>query len=188
MPDFEINVLANRAAQKWTRKELFLRLLWWWLSPLFRLSPRTFWGWRAALLRAFGAKIGRQVHIYPTVRIVIPWNLDIADQTAVGEHAILYSLGPIKLGPRVTISQGAHLCAGSHNYMCSDRPLTKPPILVEADVWIAADAFVGPGVTVGAGAIVGARAVVVRDVPSRRIVAGNPARVIRKLGDGASHP
>jgi putative colanic acid biosynthesis acetyltransferase WcaF len=46
-------------------------------------------------------------------------------------------------------------------------------------VWICTDAFVGPGVTVGEGAIVGARAVVVKDVPPRAIMVGNPARMVR---------
>lgn len=140
------------------------------------------------MLRLFGARIGREVHIYPTVRIVIPWNLEIADQTAVGDYAVLYALGPINLGSRVTISQGAHLCAGSHDYTRANRPLTKPPIVVESDVWVAADAFIGPSVKVGASTIVGARSVVVRDVPPNCIVAGNPARMVRMLVDDGRNP
>ena len=182
------DVFANRAAQKWSRKELMVRLIWGVASPLFRFSPRVCWGWRVFMLRLFGARIGREVHIYPTVRIVIPWNLEIADQTAVGDYAVLYALGPINLGSRVTISQGAHLCAGSHDYTRANRPLTKPPIDVESDVWVAADAFIGPSVKVGAGTIVGARSVVVRDVPPNCIVAGNPARMVRTLVDDGRNP
>ena len=100
------------------------------------------------MLRMFGAKVGADVHVYPTVRITIPWNLSLGDGSAIGEFAILYALGPIALGPRATVSQYAHLCAGSHDLTRSDRPLTKPPINVGADAWIAADAFVGPGVTI----------------------------------------
>lgn len=179
MPD-RLDVERNRGARKWTRAELAGRAAWSMANPLFRLSPRLFWGWRRTMLRLFGARIGRDAHIYPSVRIAIPWNLDIGDQAAVGDHVILYSLGNITIGARATVSQGAHLCAGSHDLSRADRPLTKPPIRIGDDAWIAADAFIGPGVTVGNRAVVGARTVVVKDIDSGWIVAGNPARLIRK--------
>lgn len=149
--------------------------------PLFRLSPRPLWSWRRALLRAFGARVARDVHVYPTAHITIPWNLNLGAGCAVGDYAILYALGPITLGERATVSQYAHLCAGSHDVSRPDRPLTKPPIEIGADAWIAADAFVGPGVTVGRGAIVGARAVAMKDVPPGHVVVGNPAKTNGRL-------
>lgn len=172
-----ISVVANRKAHKWTRYELARRALWEALRfPLFAMSPRPFWAWRRAILRAFGAEIGRQVRIHPTAKIAIPWTLTIGDEVGIGDGAILYGLGPIVIGPRATISQYAHLCAGSHDYRQADFPLTKPPITIGADAWICADAFIGPGVMVGDRAIVGARAVVMRDVAPSEIVAGNPAQ------------
>jgi putative colanic acid biosynthesis acetyltransferase WcaF len=175
----QLDIAANRAARKWTRKELAGRVLWGVAYPLFAWSPRPLWGWRRALLRLFGARIGRGVHIYPSVRIAVPWNLRIGDQTAVGDCAILYSLGPITIGERVTISQGAHLCAGTHDYRDPTMPLLKLPIVVAHEAWISADAFVGPGVQVGARAIVGARCVAMKDVAPAAIVVGNPARLLR---------
>ena len=177
-----IDVAANRTARKWSRREQAGRVLWALAWPLFRLSPRPLWGWRRMLLRVFGAKVTPNVHIFPTVRITIPWNLDLGQDCAVGDRAILYALGPITISARATVSQGAHLCAGTHDIVDPTRPLVKPPILIGPDAWIAADAFVGPGVTVGAGAVVGARAVVMKDVDPGHIVVGNPARTIRKIG------
>ncbi|MEM6479962.1 MAG: acetyltransferase [Pseudomonadota bacterium] len=172
----EIDIASNRNARKWTRKEQAGRVLWALARPVFRLIPRPLWGLRRAMLRAFGAQVGRDVHVYPTARITIPWNLTLGEGSAVGDHAILYALGPITLGPRATISQYAHLCAGSHNWKDAAMPLTKPPIVIGADVWVCAEAFVGPGVTVGARAILGARSVVMRDVSEGAIMMGNPAR------------
>lgn len=133
------------------------------------------------LLRLFGASVGRDAHIYPSVRITMPWNLEFGEGCAVGDKAILYALGPIHIGPRATVSQYAHLCAGSHDISRPDRKLLTPPINIGADAWIAADAFVGPGVTVGKGSIVAARAVLMRDIEPDVVVAGNPAKVIRRL-------
>jgi putative colanic acid biosynthesis acetyltransferase WcaF len=175
-----MDVTANRKAQKWTAREKAGRIIWALVHPLFAWSPRPFWSWRRQLLRLFGAQIASEVHIYPTVRVTVPWNLKIGPQSAVGDRAILYALGPISLGSRVTISQGSHLCAGTHEWRAPDRPLLKPPIVIDDDAWICADAFIGPGVTVGKGAIVGARAVAMKDVSPGSVVIGNPARELKR--------
>lgn len=156
------------------------RVLWMIVHPLFSFSPRPMWGWRRFLLRMFGACIGRGVQIYPTVRITIPWNVSIGDDTSIGDRAIVYALGSIEIGRQATISQGVHLCAGSHDYTRTDMLLLKLPISIGEGTWICADAFIGPDVTIGDLAIVGARAVVMKDVPADMIVAGNPAVVIRR--------
>src|SRR5260221_9818507 len=55
------------------------------------------------------------------------------------------------------------------------------PIHIERNVWIGFDSCVLPGVRIGEGSVVGARSVVVEDVPPFSVVAGNPARLIRRL-------
>ena len=175
-----LDVKANRSAAKYSRQELLLRLLWGCAAPLFRFSPRTCFGWRSFLLRLFGARVGRETHIYNSATVYLPWNFEIGSQSSVGEHALVYSLGKITIGDQATVSQRAHLCAGTHDFSDPALPLLKPPIVVRDRAWICADAFVGPGVTVGEGAIVGARGVAVRDVGPWDIVAGNPARFVRK--------
>ncbi|MDE8652416.1 putative colanic acid biosynthesis acetyltransferase [Novosphingobium sp. H3SJ31-1] len=177
----KLDVGANRSTRSWSRREQAGRVAWAAARPLFALSPRPMWGWRRWLLRRFGARVGAEAHVYPSARISIPWNLNLGVQCAVGDRATLYALGPIAIGDRATVSQGAHICAGTHDLSRPDRPLIKPPILIGEDVWIAADAFVGPGVTVGAGAVIGARAVVVKDIKPGWIVAGNPAKPIGKM-------
>ncbi len=174
-----LDIAANRASRKYSRRELLARALWEILRvPLFRWTPRPFWAWRRVVLRLFGARIGREVRICPTATVALPWNLSIEDNAAIGDAVILYSLGRIAIGRDVTISQYAHLCAGSHDFTRADLPLQKSPISIERGAWICADAFIGPDVWVGGMAIVGARAVVVRDVPRNALVAGNPARVV----------
>lgn len=175
-----VDATTNRRVRKWSRREQVGRVIWALVQPLFRLSPRPLWGWRRLLLRAFGAQVGQEVHVFPSVRITIPWNLNIGDYCAVGDRAILYALGPITLGDRSTVSQGAHLCAGTHDWRQTDMPLVKTPITIGKDCWIAADAFIGPNVTIGDHAIVGARAVAMRDIAANVIVVGNPARVVSK--------
>lgn len=174
------DVKLNRRSQKWSRTEQLGRILWTIAWPLFVLSPRPLWFWRRWLLRLFGAKVGQDARVFPTVRITIPWHLTLGAECAVGDRATLYCLGPVTVGARTTISQGAHVCAGTHDWRRRDMPLLKLPVVIGVDVWVAADAFVGPGVTIGDRAIVGARAVAMRSLAEDTIAIGNPACVVSR--------
>jgi putative colanic acid biosynthesis acetyltransferase WcaF len=175
-----LDIQSNRAATKYSRSEIIRRILWSFGQWLFRLSPRPCFGWRRAVLRCFGASVGKQVNTYPSTRIYFPWNLTVGDWSAIGEDVLIYNLGPVTLGKKVTISHRAHLCAGTHDYTRPELPLLKPRIEIGDQAWVCADAFVGPGVVVGKGAVVGARAVVMKNVEPWTVVAGNPACVIKK--------
>ncbi|MGF1451031.1 MAG: hypothetical protein ACFB21_03025 [Opitutales bacterium] len=175
----QTDVAGKRKLAKYSRGEMATRIGWVLGAQLFRLSPRPLWGFRNALLRLFGARVGRAVRVHPSVEIIIPWTLTLDDEVTVGHRAILYGLGPIRIGARATISQNAHLCAGTHDFADPKFKLLKPPVSIGEDAWICADAFVGPNVTVGAGAVVGARAVAVKDVSPWMIAAGNPAKPLR---------
>lgn len=174
-----VDIDANRSGRNWSQSEIVRRALWELSHPLFAWSPRPLWGWRRAMLRMFGARVGREVHVHPSVHITIPWNITMGDYSSVGDRAILYALGPITIAERVTISQGAHLCAGTHNHRDPTMPLQKLPIEIEREAWICADAFIGPGVRVGARAIVGARCVATKNVEPNVVMIGNPARLLR---------
>ena len=58
-------------------------------GTVFRWSPRPLHGWRSWLLRLFGAKVGRGVHVYAGARIWAPWNVEIGDETGVADGATL---------------------------------------------------------------------------------------------------
>jgi putative colanic acid biosynthesis acetyltransferase WcaF len=171
---------VKHQASPWPLRDKARRVAWMLVrATLFRPSFHNWYAWRRSVLRLMGARVGRGVRVRPSVRIEIPWNLEIGDETVVGDDAVLYSLGKIRLGRKVTISQYAHLCAGTHDPTDPTFPLLTPPVVVEDGAWVAADAFVGPGVTVGAWAVVGARSTVVKNVPPGEIWAGNPARFIK---------
>lgn len=161
------------------RSAIFVQL--WWLvqSLLIHTSPQFMYGWRRFLWRLFGAKLGETVLIRPSARVTYPWKVKVGAHSWIGDNVVLYSLAPIEIGDNSVISQGTHLCAGTHDYTKIDFPLIARSIIVENEVWIAASCFVAPGITIKRGAIIGACSVVLNDVKEATICAGNPAREIR---------
>lgn len=143
---------------------------------MFQTSPRPFHAWRSFLLRIFGAKLGHQVHIYPKAKIWAPWQLIVGDHVGVADGVMLYNMAPIELGNYSVISQGAHLCCGSHDIDSANFQLIAKPIKVESNVWVCAEAFIGPGVSIATGSVIGARAVVTKSITEPWSVwVGNPA-------------
>lgn len=176
-----IDIVQHLRNQNYPRSIQLRRVAWAVVAWLLRLSPAPFHGWRNFWLRLFGAQLGEGVRIHPSVRIMFPWNLRFGAHIVIGRDANLYALAPITVEDHVLISQGAHLCAGSHDYRQPNFPIAHDPIRIGTGTWIAAEAFVGPGVTIGAGAVIGARAVVVKDIPAGMLAAGNPARVVKPV-------
>lgn len=148
-------------------------------ATLFRWSPRSLHGWRRFLLNSFGAKVAPAAHIYPGVRIWAPWDLEVASEAGVASGVILYSQGKISIGYRAVISQGAHLCAGTHDYEVDGFPLITKPITIGAHAWVAAEAFIHSGVTIGAGCVIGARSVVTKDMPEWSVCSGFPCKPLK---------
>jgi putative colanic acid biosynthesis acetyltransferase WcaF len=179
--------LDGRAARAWTggpsfsRGNRLYRLTWTiaWLL-LARWTPPPLRAWRRFLLRLFGARVSPTANIYASARIWSPANLMIGDHAAIGPRATIYCMAPITIARFAVVSQGAHLCAGTHDIEDPMFQLRARPIAIGARSWIAAEAFVGPGVAVGEGAVLGARGCAMRDLEPWTVYRGNPAEVVRR--------
>lgn len=146
---------------------------------LFRPSPRPFHAWRAFLLRLFGARLGKGVHVYPRAKVWAPWNLELGDHVGIADGTNLYNMAMISIGRYSVISQGAHLCGGSHDYNSRNFQLYAKPIVLGEHVWVCADAIVTLGVCIADGVVVGARTLVIKSIAQPWTVhAGHPARQI----------
>lgn len=168
--------------KNYSKKELFLRIVWSIVSPLFfHTSPRLFYGWRNQILRLMGAKIGKNVKIYPSAIITFPWLLEIGDGVVVSWGVRIYNVGLIKIGEKTILSHNVHLCGATHDFDNPGFAVCRTGLTIGNRVWIASDAFVAPRVVVGDDSIIAARAVVVKNVDPNTLVGGNPAKVIRNV-------
>ena len=108
----------------------------------------------------------------------------IGDHTRVGLHNTI--IGPVEIGSHVNLAQGITVTALNHNFSDANKRIDKQgvsttPVTIEDDVWIGANAVILPGVTIGEHCVVAAGAVVTKDVPPHSLVAGVPAKVIKKI-------
>ncbi len=157
-------------------RPLVIQMLWFLVGlPLLRCPMIPFNGFRCALLRVFGARVGPGVVVKPGVRVKYPWLLIVGANAWLGEDCWIDNLVPVEIGANACVSQGAYLCTGNHDW--SDRAfgLIAAPITVEEGAWVGARSVVCPGVTLGPLAILTAGSVAQKSIPASEIHSGNPA-------------
>lgn len=109
----------------------------------------------------------------------------IGDNSSVGQGTVLYGNGGLTIGNNVLIAGQCFIVASSHNFDRTDIPISEQGfssagIVIGNDVWIGAGVKILDGVEIGSGCVVGANSVVNRSVEPYSVVAGTPAKLIRK--------
>lgn len=114
----------------------------------------------------------------------------IGANSQINHFALINGAGGVMIGRNVLIGPGAQLISYQHNYQNANVPIdsqgyTYEPITVEDDVWIGSNAVILAGVTIGRGCVIGAGAVVTKSCAPYSVLAGVPARVIKKRDSAA---
>jgi len=130
---------------------------------------------------------GRKVAVFGDFRVVHPHNVRIGSNCAINHDVFILGQCGIDIGDDVVLSTRVMLIDASLDPSTFGEPLKRKyndaPICIGRGAWIGAGTIVLPGVTVGERSVVGAGSVVTRDVPPLSVVAGNPARLIRKIDE-----
>lgn len=159
------------------------------VNTLVRLFPEGMAGrLRALLYRRAGISIGPRTVIRG--QLLLRGDRSATRNLVIGSDCLIYPFesvdccASVQIGNHVTFGPQVAIITGSHEIHDPGHragALVPLPVRVEDGAWVCLGATLLPGVTVGRGAVVAARAVVTRDVPPHTLVAGSPARVIRKL-------
>ena len=161
-------------------RQIFARSLWSLISCVpFSFPGRQFSPLRVALLRLFGAKIGKNVLICSRVHVWFPWHLSIGDCSAIGRSVEIYNYQNVLIGSNAVISQYSYICTAGHDYTSRSMDFYAKPIVIGSFSWLAAGVMVCPGVFISDGSVVGARSLVAADLAEWAVYAGVPARKIK---------
>lgn len=157
------------------------RTLWYFTNALFFINPLfPFRSPKPALLRLFGARVGRGVVIHPGVNIKFPWKLSIGDHVWIGQRVWLDNIDQLTIHSHVVISQGAMIIQGSHDYKRVDYPTMSRPVVLEEGSWVGAGAIVTLGVTLKSHSVLAVGSVATKDLEAYTIHRGNPAVAVRE--------
>ena len=149
-----------------------------------RLKPSQVQERRDFLAKIFG-KIGEKCNILPPFRCDYGFHIEVGENFFANYNFIVLDGNYVRIGDNVWIAPNVGIYAAGHPLDVEDRIGGEEyafPVTIGDNVWIGGGVTIIGGVTIGKNAVVAAGSVVIRDVPPDTLVAGNPARVVRKLG------
>jgi acetyltransferase-like isoleucine patch superfamily enzyme len=137
-------------------------------------------------------RIGAGTLLEPNVWITAPGNarVRIGKGTFLNMGVMIASERLVEIGDHCMLANGCFVSDSSHRYEDPDRPITwqgfqsKGPTRIGDNCWLGANVVVTSGVSIGERCVIGANSVVTRDIEPFSVVAGAPAKVIRKIEDG----
>ena len=133
------------------------------------------------------AIIGKGSKVHPTVILRQAERISIGENCLLNHNNVLQagkSIAKIRIGNFVQTGPNVLMFAFNHGTKINGTPMISQDyydadITIEDDVWIGAGSVITAGVTIGRGAIVASGAVVTKDIPTKAIAAGVPAKIIK---------
>ena len=148
-----------------------------------RLKPSQVRKRRDFLAKIFG-RIGRKCNILPPFRCDYGFHIEVGENFFANYNFVVLDGNYVRIGDNVWIAPNVGIYAAGHPLDVGDRIAGWEyafPVTIGNNVWIGGSVSIIGGVTIGDDAVVAAGSVVIRDVPAGTLVAGNPARVIRRI-------
>ena len=141
---------------------------------------------QAALIRQIIGKHGKNLKIEPPFHCDYGSNIEVGENFFANFNLTILDVGRVKIGKNAQIAPNVSIYTAGHPVHPDSRNSGYEygiDITIGDNVWIGGSSVINPGVTIGNNVVVAAGAVVTKDVPDNCVVAGVPAKVIRKLED-----
>ena len=140
---------------------------------------------RALFCELIGHKVDDSFVLMPPFYTTGGVDIRVGRNVFINQNCTFYDLGGLDIADDVMIGPNVSIITSAHPIEPSQRraSVIAKPVAIERNVWIAAGATIIGGVTIGENAVVAAGSVVTKDVAPNTLVGGNPARVLRSIGD-----
>lgn len=137
---------------------------------------------RALLSRLFGREVDPSVRVFPPFYTDFGKNIHVGKDVFINACCHFQDHGGVTIGDGCQIGHNVVFATLNHGLAPEDRKSTYPaPIVLGQNVWVGSNATVLQGVTIGNNSVVAAGAVVTSDVPDNVVVAGIPAKIIKRI-------
>ncbi|EKK00742.1 Maa (Maltose O-acetyltransferase) [Rhodopirellula baltica SH28] len=138
---------------------------------------------RRVLTRKLFASGGDSVQLEPPFRCDYGTNIHLGQNVYFNFDCVVLDVCEVRIGDFVFFGPGVHVYTASHPLDAGPRRTQEfgKPVTIGSDVWIGGKAVICPGVSIGQRSVIGAGSVVTKDVPDGVVVAGNPAKLIRRI-------
>ena len=133
---------------------------------------------RRLFYRSAGIKIGKGSSIHMWANFFYPLNIEIGEDTIIGNNVFLDGRAPLKIGNHTDIAAEVLIYNSEHDISSDDFVARTASVQIGDYVFIGPRVIILPGVKIGKGGVVAAGAVVTKDVPDFAIVGGVPAKII----------
>lgn len=133
-----------------------------------------------------------KVIIIPPFYCDFGYNIHCGNNVEMNYGCIILDCGAVTIGnnclmaPNVQIYTAHHPLDAKHRKDDEHYYELNTPVTIGNNVWIGGQAVINPGVTIGDNSVIGAGSIVTKDVPANVVVAGNPARIIRRIDEPAT--
>ena len=146
------------------------------------MKPRTIDQTRKIVSEIIGEELDESVEIRLPFQTDFGANIHIGKNVYINNGSMFTDMGGIYLDDNVLIGPNVTIVSVNHQMQPNNRRnLVLKPVHIEKNAWLGAGVIVTPGVTIGENAVVGAGAVVTHDVARDTVVAGVPAKIIKKI-------
>lgn len=143
-----------------------------------------------AIITELFKKVGTNVRVFAPLRVDFGCNVSVGNNVLINQNCNLFDTNEIIIGNNVLIAPDVKIYTATHPINAQERMSNDGKIATYAkkvvignNVWVGGGSIILPGVTIKDNSIIGAGSVVTKDVDENVIVAGNPAKIIKKLGD-----
>ena len=159
------------------------------LTRLYNSSDETESVRRKELLQELFGRVGPKVEIEPPFHCDYGQHIEAEDGLYMNFGCVVLDCSKVSIGRDVMFGPYVQVLTAYHPLDPQQRtsgPELAAPIRIGHRAWIGAGAILCPGITIGDDTVIGAGSVVVKDIPSRVVAAGNPARVLRRIDDSGN--
>jgi maltose O-acetyltransferase len=141
---------------------------------------------RIKLLKGLFGSTGENVYVEPNIRVDYGYNIFVGENFFANFDCVILDICEVRFGDNCLLGPGVHIYTATHPIDPDERNSGKEyakPIIVGDNVWIGGSSVTNPGVSIGDNVVIASGSVVTKDVPNNVVVGGNPAKIIKKIGN-----